>query len=247
MIDMHLHILPGVDDGAQSMRESLEMARIAVASGVDRVIATPHCGHPYRSAGYSAARLKERAEEFRRELAARQIPLAVYDGMEIFVNEYTGDMIRAGQYHGLNYGKYYLIEFPFDAEPSWIDDRLNEIASPDVIPLIAHVERYICVQDDPFLVYHWLRGGCEIQVNQGSFFGDFGAAARRAADYALNNGLITCIASDAHDAARRTTDMKDIEEYLKKRYNNMIPKLLLEEYPERVLNSQPIPKHGQRP
>lgn len=247
MIDIHLHILPEVDDGAQEKSEAIEMARIALDSGVDRVIATPHCNHPFRSRGYPAEELIRRAEIFRRELEKHHIPLQVYEGMEIYVDENTGRLIRDGKLFGLNHGKYFLVEFPFDASPSWIDDRLNEIASPVVKPLIAHVERYECAQADPQLIYRWLRGGCEIQVNKGSFFGRFGKAAQRTAVTALENGLITCIASDAHDPNERSPWMKDIEDHLKKYYNNIITSLLLKEYPEMILNSLPVPEHGQRP
>ena len=247
MIDIHLHILPGVDDGAQTMDESLEMARIALASGVNRVIVTPHCNHPFRSRGYSSEELVKRTDVFRLELKKRALPLKIYEGMEIYVDENTGSLIREGKLIGLNHGKYYLVEFPFDAEPSWIDERLNEIASPEVIPLIAHVERYYCAQNDPQLIYRWLTGGCEIQVNKGSFFGQFGRAAKKTAATALENGLITCIASDAHDPDERGPWMKDIDDYLKKHYNNKIAELLLKDHAERILSSRSIPKHGKRP
>ncbi|MDO4529695.1 MAG: hypothetical protein Q4B55_04725 [Lachnospiraceae bacterium] len=244
MIDVHLHILPEVDDGSQSMEESIRMAEIALRSGTDRVIATPHCNHPYRSRGYNAEQLKVRFDLFRKELQKRGIPLTVYDGMEIFVDEQTGSLIREGKMFGLNRGKYFLLEFPFDAEPSWIDERLNEIASPNIIPLIAHVERYHCAQKDPRIIRRWLRGGCEIQVNKGSFFGVFGRAAHRVATAALENGLVTCIASDAHESESRTPWMRDVEEYLVKNYNRKIASLLLKEYPERILKSMDIPEHG---
>ncbi len=245
MIDIHLHILPGVDDGAQTMEESIRMAKVAQKSGVDRVIATPHCNHPFRARGYSAKELIERTAAFRKELEKQGISIQIYEGMEIYVDENTSTLIRDGKLFGLNHGKYYLLEFPFDAEPSWIDERLDEIASPSVIPLIAHVERYDCAQKDPQLIYRWLRGGCEIQVNQGSFFGTFGREAQKTAVTALENGLITCIASDAHDAAARSPWMKDIDEYLQKYYNYKIATLLLNEYPERILNSKSVPDHGQ--
>ena len=247
MIDVHLHILPEVDDGARTMEESIWMSQIALESGVDRVIATPHCNHPFRSQGYSAEELAKRTSAFRGELERRGIPLQVYEGMEIYVDENTGQLIREGKLFGLNHGKYYLVEFPFDAEPSWIDERLDEIASPGVIPLIAHVERYYCAQTDPHLIYRWLRGGCEIQVNKGSFFGIFGRAAQKTAVTALENGLITCISSDAHDTEDRSPWMEDIADHLRKYYNIMVTSLLLSEYPERILNNRSIPEHGQRP
>lgn len=246
MIDIHLHIIPEVDDGAQSMDESVRMAEIALESGTDTVIATPHCNHPYRSYGYPAEEIEKRTEEFRAELKKRGLSLKVYDGMEIYVDGQTGRLIREGKLFGLNHGRYHLIEFPFDADPSWIDDRLNEIASDRVIPLIAHVERYYCAQKDPGLIYRWLRGGCEIQVNKGSFFGVFGAAAKRTAVTALENGLITCMASDAHGAMERTPRMKDIEEHLEKHYNKQVAQLLLYEYPKMILESRKIPEHGRR-
>ena len=246
MIDIHLHILPEVDDGARTMEESIEMAQIALESGVNRVIATSHCNHPFRSRRYSTEQLAKRMASFRKELEKHGIPLKVYEGMEIYVDDNTDDLIREGKLFGLNHGKYYLLEFPFDAKPSWIDERLDEIASPEVIPLIAHVERYECAQKNPQLIYRWLQGGCEIQVNQGSIFGQFGRAAQKTAVTALENGLITCIASDAHDTGERSPWMKDIADYIKKYYNYKIASLLLNEYPERILNSRPIPEHGQR-
>ena len=247
MIDIHLHILPAVDDGAQSMEVSVRMAEIALESGVDRVIATPHCNHPFRSRGFFAEEVVKCASAFRGELEKRGIPLKVYEGMEIFVDDNTGSLIRERKVFGLNHGKYFLLEFPFDADPSWIDERLDEIASPEVIPLIAHVERYYCAQKDPQLIYRWLRGGCEIQVNSGSFFGAFGIAAKKTATIALENGLITCISSDAHDFEERSPWMKDIADHLEKYYNFKITSLLLSEYPERILNSRSVPEHGQRP
>ena len=77
MIDIHLHILPEVDDGARTMEESIGMAQIALESGVNRVIATPHCNHPFRSRGYSAEELAKRMVAFRNELEKRNIPLKV--------------------------------------------------------------------------------------------------------------------------------------------------------------------------
>lgn len=247
MIDLHLHILPGVDDGALNMEEAFRMAEIALRSGTDRVIATPHCNHPFRAKGFHAEQLKKLFVLFRNELKKRGLPLKVYDGMEIYVDENTGSLIQEGKLFGLNHGKYYLLEFPFDADPAWIDDRLNEIASPDVIPLLAHVERYHCAQRDPGIIYRWLRGGCEIQVNKGSFFGVFGKAAQNTANVAIENGLISCIASDAHDSEGRTPWMRDIKNYLIKNYNKEIASLLLKEYPARILKSLDIPEHGQWP
>ncbi len=247
MIDLHAHILPGLDDGARDIYDSLEMADLAVKSGVEAIVATPHSNQMGRFENFCSPQLDDAFTNLRKELAAARIPLAILKGMEIFATEDLPEKLRTHRLMGLNHSRYYLTEVPFDAPPVWIEDRMEEIAAAGVVPLIAHVERYFCVQDDPALAWNWLSRGWYIQVNRGSFQGRFGEAPRRAAEFLLNFDLITCVATDAHRPDFRSTRMDGIRRYLTRHADMDYAMRVLENNPRRIIENQAIPRHGIRP
>ncbi len=247
MIDLHLHILPGVDDGSRDMDDSLAMADLAARSGVTTLVATPHSNQMGRFENFCSARLTEDFDELEAAVKRAGIPVRILRGMEIFASEDMGEKIRQGRLASICRSRYYLVEVPFGAAPSWIEARLQEIQARGATPLIAHVERYYCVQDDPMLVYNWLYAGCRIQVNKGSFFGSFGSAAHRTAKILMENDLISCVASDAHRPDVRTPWMKDVRDYLTSRAGEHYAHIVLTANPERIISDQPIMMHGRPP
>lgn len=247
MIDLHTHILPGMDDGSRDMDSSLEMAVLALEGGVDRLAATPHSNQLGRFENFFSERFYRRLETFRHVLKEEGIPLTVYSGMEIFASYDMGEHIRRGELISLNHSRYYLVEFEFDESPEEIRGLLKQIFAAGGVPLIAHPERYFCLQDEPELAYEWIQMGCLTQVNRGSLLGRFGQHARSAAKVLLENGLVTCVASDAHSPRVRTTFMEDIQYYLADRYGEDVMHRLLVENPKRIITDQTIPPHGQRP
>ena len=247
MIDLHVHILPGMDDGADTMDESMEMAELALDSGVEALVVTPHSNQKGRFESYMSPELIQVYKEFCYKLDREQIPLKIYFGMEIFASDDMAAKIKNRQLVGLNAGDTYLIEFPFDAEPEWIGERLEDVLDLKKRPLIAHPERYFCVQDYPELVYEWVRMGCLSQLNKGSMLGRFGRNVQRAANILLDNGLVSCVASDAHSSFRRTTYMADACDYLESRYSVEYARLLLRENPRRILSGAGISPHGRIP
>ncbi|HIZ43525.1 MAG TPA: hypothetical protein H9672_02240 [Firmicutes bacterium] len=247
MVDLHVHILPGLDDGSQSMEESLELAELALEGGVSLLAATPHSNQEGRFENFFSGELKAEYEAFCRALAEERLPLGVVLGMEIFATEDMRDKIKSGQLTGLNGSRYYLVEFAFDAEPDWIGERLEDVLELGRIPLIAHPERYFCVQEYPALVYEWLRLGCCTQLNKGSLLGRFGRHAARSAAQLLEYDLVTCVASDAHSPYMRTTYMGDVRDYLEERLGEERALRLLERNPERILYGRTVPGHGRPP
>ncbi len=245
MIDLHTHILPGVDDGSPDMEESIAMAELAVEGGVHTLVATPHSNQRGRFENYRSAMLQNRFDELRNALEARGIPLHVLTGMEIFCTEDTAALIQEGLLFGLNHSDYYLIEFPFDADPDWMGDRLEEVLDLGKTPLIAHPERYFCIQDYPMIIFEWLSMGCRTQANKGSFLGRFGRHVRRTVHVLAEHDLITCVASDAHSSHMRTTYMDDLRRYLTDELGQMTTRRLLEENPSRILQNQKIAMHGR--
>lgn len=242
MIDIHTHILPGIDDGAENLSEALEMAKISRNSGVDVIVATPHCNMKGIFENFYDDEWDARLKVLRSSLEEENISLQILSGMEIYASMDVAEKIERGRLLPLNGSKYYLMEFPFDADPFWMDDVLDSVLQLDKIPLIAHPERYYCVQDEPMILYEWMQQGCVSQLNRGSVFGRFGRHAKSTADLLLNYGLVTCIASDAHSSRQRTTFMGDIKEYLYREYGRAYTEDLLYRNPKRLIADEYISK-----
>ena len=247
MIDLHTHILPELDDGSQDMEDSLEMCALALEGGVDTIVATPHSNQMGRFENFHSEQLEQRFSLLKQAIAEEQLPIQLFLGMEIFASDDLEEKIRDGMLISLNHSRYYLIEFPFDALPWQIGEELEQIFAAGGIPLIAHPERYFCVQEQPALVYQWLQLGCLTQINKGSPLGRFGRHAAHTAEFLLANRLVTCVASDAHGPYIRTTFMGDIQEYLYDRFGESEMLRLTHENPYRILHDRPVPHHGSLP
>lgn len=247
MIDLHAHILPGMDDGSENMEESLAMAELALESGVDILAATPHSNQEDRFENFYSDEFKSVFSRFRRELRRAGLPLRILSGMEIYSTEDIGEKIESGMLAGINGTKYFLVEFPFDAEPWWIGDRLEEIFDAGKIPLIAHPERYFCVWDYPELVYDWNQMGCLAQMNKGSILGRFGREAEHTAYVLLRHGLVQCVASDAHSSYVRTPHMGEVRDYLIRFFGYEYMQRLLNLNPMRIIRNKPVKIQGRKP
>ena len=215
MVDIHIHILPDVDDGSQDMEDSILMASLALEGGVNTIIATPH--------GNMSEGIRRKAEEhehtslvrevygdFCRELKKRGIPLQVYLGMEIFSTPDSAEMLRQGFLLPMPGTNRCLIEFDFGDSADMCTRRIEEMLEAGYTPIIAHPERYTCVQKDLSLAAEWVYMGCQLQANRGSILGSFGKKPHRVAWALLQNDLLTYVGSDAHSPYSRTPYMQDV-------------------------------------
>ena len=245
MLDIHIHILPGVDDGAQDYDDAIGMAELALQSGVTTIVATPHANQMGRFENFYTAELSRRFERLEDMLHSSRRGLRVLEGQEIMASDDMVPKIRDGRLIGLNHTQYYLIEFPFDASPGWITDRLIDVIRLGKTPLIAHVERYYCVQYDPRYVYDWLEMGCVTQMNKGSVFGKFGRDVQRASAPLLNYELIHCIASDAHSPFQRTPWLGDIQKFLTDNFDRDYAYRLLDANPYRIVMGHEVRSYAR--
>ena len=240
MIDIHTHILPYMDDGADSWENALAMAKLAVKSGVTALIATPHCGLPGQETEGRVELLREQLGRFQNKLVRANVPLNVYEGMEIFGTPDTAHLLRRGVLTTLNGSHYPLIEFPFERYARQATAILDEVLSLGYRPVVAHPERYQYVQMDPVILNVWMDMGCLLQVNRGSLLGRFGPAAEELSRTMAARGFLCAVASDAHSPVSRTTRMKDVYDLLSKEYSGQTARLLLEENPARLLRNEEI-------
>lgn len=241
MIDLHCHILPGVDDGAETMEDALSMARMAAESGVTHLIATPHCNLSYaQHKNYISPSLLARLLQLRTRIQEEGIPLKLYPGSEVLCTPEVPELIRQEKLLPLGNSNYLLLEFFFDEALPYMDEMLSAIAAEGMRPVIAHPERYDAVQNSPQIIEHWFRSGYIIQLNKGSILGRLGRRAKHTADWILHYGLAHVVASDAHSPVVRTPQMRELEDYLTDHCTPEYANILLQENPYRILNGRPV-------
>lgn len=238
MTDLHCHILPGVDDGAQDLAESLEMARMAAASGVRAIVATPHCNVPENQLkNYLDTPFLEQFAQLRGAIEEEQIPLRLYAGVEVFCTPQIPDLLREQWLLPLAGSRYLLAEFYFDESPDLMHHCFHEISRQGFIPVIAHPERYEAVQRYPQLIQDWFAGGLIIQLNKGSILGKLGSRAQDTSRWILERGLAHVVASDAHGTRSRTPFMGELQRHLESNYPPEYARILLSVNPDRIVRN----------
>ena len=243
MIDIHAHILPGVDDGSPSLESSLEMAALAVESGVHTIIATPHCNllrELGEGGGLDAAGVRRHTDALSRALSREGIPLCLYPGMEIFGTMQTAQRLREGTLCTLSSSRYPLIEFPFVNYAEEATEILESVLRLGMRPIVAHPERYRYTQMQPQLLNLWTDMGCLLQVNRGSLLGRFGEREEELSHALVGRGFAAFVASDAHTSVIRTPWMRDVWEMIAQEYSEQTAHALLKGNASRVLQDQEI-------
>lgn len=240
MIDIHAHLLPGVDDGSENMDMSLELLDMAARSGVEGIVATPHCSIPGEPENYVSEELERLWDQLNEEVNRNDIPIVLYRGMEVFATPQLPELLEQDKIWTLNDTEYLLLEFSFREDPDFCWDTLRRCQALGYTPIIAHPERYFFLQDDPELAYEWCTSGCGLQINKGSLLGRFGKGPMRTAELLVDHCLAACVASDAHSPMYRTTDMGEIREYLEEGFGEDYMRLLLEENPRRILSGESL-------
>ncbi len=243
MTDIHCHILPGVDDGAESLADSLEMARMAAESGVHTIVATPHCNLPDAPEdNYASPELARRFAQLRRAIEAEGIPLELLPGAEVLCTPQVPELLREGRLLTLASSRYLLMEFYFDESLEYMDQMLSAVAAEGYIPVLAHPERYQAVQEAPRVIQRWFWDGHIIQLNKGSILGRLGRGAQRCSEWILSCGLAHTVASDAHTPTVRTPHMAELTDRL---YSICPPEyvsVLLDENPGNIVKNLPVVK-----
>lgn len=238
MIDIHCHILPNVDDGSESLEESIEMAKIAESEGITRIVNTSHCHFDFKYK--KGNELKLELEKFNQALKEENINIEVLLGNELY---YTSDLIERFDeldFFSMNNSKYILMEFSPINFPKNIEDVIYEIKIRGYIPIIAHAERYKQVQEDVNIVLDCIKEGALIQVNASSILGKNGEKAEDTSKKLLDNNMVHFVATDAHSSNRRRPLIKDSYNYILKNYGKEVSEKLFIENPTAVIENRDI-------
>ena len=234
MIDLHCHILPGVDDGAADMDVSLAMAAMAADSGVEYIFATPHCNTRNAQQNFRTQALIDAYLELQEAIDEAGIPIRILSGSEVLARGHFEEHLAKGDFMTLNASRYLLVEFYFDESVDYMDYALGAVAEAGLVPVVAHPERYYAVQTSPRLAELWIRQGCLLQLNKGSILGDLGEEAYETAALLLRRGLAAVIASDGHNHRFRTPHMGSLLRELDRRFPEIDPEALLWTNPMKI-------------
>ena len=199
MIDLHNHILPGVDDGAADLDESLQIARQFVSEGVIRVAATPHLD-PERGTGIGPPAVQAGVAELQAALDQATIELTVLPGNELYLTPDAPSLVRTGQVSPLGAGSTLLVEISLfaDRPPLYLEDTLFHLQLAGYQVVFAHPERYAFVQRDVTSLDQLVTRGVVLQLTAPSLLGEYGASIRRTAVQLLRRGSYATAASDRH-------------------------------------------------
>jgi protein-tyrosine phosphatase len=207
LIDTHLHILHGIDDGPETMQESLALAHALVMEGIRAAIATPHYNdmYPHRP----AVEIQSRVNDLQQQLDRNDIPLRLFAGHEALIKPGLVEDIQAGRLATLNNSRYLLLEL---WNSNWIpgtERMIFTLRANGIVPIIAHPERYRTIQKDPARLAALIQQGALAQLTASSLIGMQGKTIRRCAETLLKRGLIHFIASDAHGLHKRPPGVLD--------------------------------------
>ena len=198
MLDLHTHILPGIDDGPSAMNESVEMARLAYDDGTRTLVATPHNRDVNERS--SISNVTELANKFREELRVQPLDLKVLLGMENHLEMDTPEQVKNGLSIPIEGTDYILIELPFEFYPFYAEEVLFRLQIMGLHPIIVHPERTLYIQDNPAILDNLVQKGSLAQITAGSITGAFGKESQKSSVELLRKNLVHIISSDCHTA-----------------------------------------------
>ncbi len=246
MIDLHSHILPGIDDGPQTLEGSLELARVAVATGTRTILATPHINDDH---SIDAARVAAGLAGLRPALAEAGIPLEVLPGGEIAIWR-LGDLDDAAlRSLALGGGPYLLVESPFSPVIGAFEPLVLDLLKRGHRVLLAHPERCPAFHREPQRLEGLVEAGALVQITAGSMLGTFGSTVRRFTTALLRDGVVHVVASDAHDAAKRPPGLAEGFAALERELPGLggLRPWMTEGVPRAILDDTPLPERPPLP
>lgn len=238
MIDIHNHIMYGIDDGCKTIEESLAVLKEAEKNGIHSLILTPHYikGSKYKKNNDEKLEILNSLNEL---LNANNMNIKLYLGNEIYVENNMIELIQSGEASTLNGSRYILFELPMGSEINNLSEIIFSLKVDGYIPVIAHPERYFQFQKKPELLIPLIEQGCLFQANLGSLVGLYGKDAMKCVKVMLKHDLIHFMASDVHHSnSRNYLTIKDSYKVLVSLVGEDIARELVETNPSKIINNE---------
>lgn len=237
MVDIHSHVVYGVDDGARTLEESLAMLADAAAGGTTDIVATPHANLEYQ---FDPSVIKERIEELR---AANPTQVRIHPGCDFHLDfDLIQDALQHPTKYSINHGPYLLIELSENGSLKSIPQILETLMRRGMIPILTHPERYFVLRGQIEEIRSWVSMGCLVQVTGQSFLGLFGSTARKMAEQLMNERMVHFIASDAHETKARTARLAEARKWVEEHHGEEEAVRLFETNPRATLTGETLPR-----
>ncbi len=243
MVDIHSHILPGIDDGSESLDESLAMLELAATSGTTDIVATPHANSSYVFDGEVVADLIA-------ELTAQvRGSIKIHSGCDLHLNfDNLANALESPRKYTVNGGRYLMVELPDMASLPVMRSVLDRLLAVRIVPIITHPERNGSLCANLPELEAWVHDGCLLQVTALSFTGRFGQTAQRVSETLMNSQMVHFVASDAHDCVDRSPNMSPAYQLVNAKWGGECANALFTDYPTAVIRDEPIfPPPPKRP
>ena len=215
LVDMHCHVLPGIDDGSKNMEQSLKMVKIASEQGIGTMILTPHF-HPAKGS-HDIGKWRETLRSLEECVKNNNIDMKFYLGAELFFTHDASEYIESGKVISMVESDYMLVEFRPETEYSYIRSAIYDIQSTGKTPIIAHIERYGCLTGKIDRVEEMSDMGALIQINASSVTGNLGFSMKQYLKKLLKKEMVDFIGTDAHSDVHRAPLMADCFKYVRKK------------------------------
>ncbi len=239
-IDIHSHVIPGVDDGSRDLETSMALLRMAAESGTTDIIATPHVIDVSTTLTWDA--IRRYVEDLQREADKENIKINIYPGAETELNWDLLELIKEDHSRFCLAGsRYLLMEMPSLMLPPHLEEIIYELQVMDIVPVLAHPERQMQLMENPEKLLDLLEKGCAAQSNGGSVTGVFGPRVQHNVEQLLEQKVIAFMGSDAHNLRHRNTNLKEARETITTRWGAKTATALFETLPQHILQNKALP------
>src|SRR6202790_5547594 len=242
MVDIHCHILPGLDDGADTLETSIQMAESAIAEGFTHVVGTPHANSLYK---FDPEIIRQRRDELQAAVGDR---LKLATGCDFHLSfENLQDLEKTPQKYTINQKNYLLVEFADFSIPPSMDDTMHHLHLIGLSPIITHPERNALLRTKPERMYRWLHQGAYMQITAQSILGRFGTSAKNRAEEWLDAGRVHFVASDAHNLKGRPLQLRAAFETVLARRGQTVAEALFQANPLAVFEGRSLSYEPEQP
>ncbi|MFZ0735838.1 MAG: CpsB/CapC family capsule biosynthesis tyrosine phosphatase [Candidatus Acidiferrales bacterium] len=236
MVDIHCHLLAGLDDGPESLEMSVNMAEMAISDGITHVIATPHADSQF---AFDPELIRRRRNELQARFEGR---LILATGCDFHLNfENVEDLQKDPSKYTLNQKSYLLVEFNDFSIPASMDQTLHHIQLYGVTPIITHPERNPLIRANAERLFRWVRQGCYVQATAQSLLGKFGQQAQAVTETWLRDGIVHFFASDAHNITSRPLQLKEVYAKVSAKSGEDVARALFVDNPRAVFDGMRLP------
>ncbi len=236
MIDLHAHMLPGLDDGPVDLEKAVAMATMAAADGITHVVVSPHAFNGvYRN---TRDEILNSVNALQEALTHAGVMLRILPGMEAHVHPHIGERLRMGEVQTINHSRYLLLELPDASIPFFAEHLMSRLVISGITPVLIHPERNVDIQQDPNVLLRFLEQGVLAVASADSLRGTTRPIYQETVKILLTHSLVQGVASDAHGLTHRPPVLSDVRKTVARMCGETHTRMLFDTFPKQIIQNQ---------